>query len=316
MTSAFPGALDSFSTKVDAVDYVLASHINSIQEGIVAAQTAIGQEGNTALCEGRLTLTTAVPVTTADVTNAGTIYFTPFRGNRLALHDGTGWVTHILTEISIAVPNTVATMYDVFCYSNAGTPTLEALVWTNDTTRATALTTLDGVLVKTGATTRRYLGSFRTDDNLSAKCTNSLLRRYLWNYYNRVMRPQRVINASSHTYNVATWRPFNNSQTSSQVQFVIGVLEDAAAFTLVASLTRISTDGQLFEAIGLNSITADGFGSFDAGNMTVVGQLQGAVAVPGFPQVGYNYACALELSTVGASAGTFAAAALSVASLG
>lgn len=30
------------------------------------------------ICQGRLTLTTALPVTTSDVTNAGTIYFAPY----------------------------------------------------------------------------------------------------------------------------------------------------------------------------------------------------------------------------------------------
>lgn len=41
MTTSFPGALDSFSTKVDSVDYVLASHVNNIQDSIVAIQTEI-----------------------------------------------------------------------------------------------------------------------------------------------------------------------------------------------------------------------------------------------------------------------------------
>lgn len=303
MTSAFPGALDSFTTRVDGVDYVLASHMNGVQEGVVSAQTAIGPEGNTALCEGRLTLTTAVPVTTADVSNAGTIYFTPFRGARLALHNGTGWVTHILTEISIAVPNTVATMYDVFCYSNAGTPTLEALVWTNDTTRATALTTLDGVLVKTGATTRRYLGSFRTDDNLSAKCTDTVLRRYLWNYYNRVQKTMTLTEATSHTYNVATWRNWNNASLA-QLYFVVGVLEESFMAVVVPVLIRISTDGSLSVGLGLNSTTAP----IDAGNIfsnTLVATLRGNALNTAFPRVGFNSLNVLEISSVGASAGTF-----------
>ncbi len=46
---------------------------------------------------------------------------------------------------------------------SSGTPTLEALVWTNDTTRATALVRQDGVWSKTGALTRRYLGTVRVD---------------------------------------------------------------------------------------------------------------------------------------------------------
>lgn len=305
MTSAFPGALDSFSTKVDAVDYVLASHINSIQEGIVAAQTAIGPEGNTALCEARLTLTTAVPVTTADVSNVGTIYFTPFRGARLALHNGTGWLTHILTEISIAVPNTTATMYDMFCYSNAGTPTLEALAWTNDTTRATALTTLDGVLVKTGATTRRYLGSFRTDDNLSAKCTDTALRRYLWNYYNRAPKRLAVGNDTSHTYNSGTFRPFNNDAANSQVQLVVGVVEGWLNCLNLGNMSRaLSTDGQPIMSIAINSTATPGGGRLQMSNF--VGGVRVTLVDNMLPVAGYNYIVAMESCTPGTAGATFA----------
>lgn len=41
MASAFPGALDSYTTKVDLVDSVLASHINEPQSAIVAIETHI-----------------------------------------------------------------------------------------------------------------------------------------------------------------------------------------------------------------------------------------------------------------------------------
>src|SRR5665213_2163919 len=43
--------------------------------------------GSNSICDGRLTLTSGVPVTTADVASATTVYFTPYKGNKIALFD-------------------------------------------------------------------------------------------------------------------------------------------------------------------------------------------------------------------------------------
>jgi hypothetical protein len=145
------------------------------------------------ICDFRLTLTTAVPVTTSDVTGATTIYCTPFNGNSIALYDGTNWNLRQSAEFSIALGTlTSGKPYDVFCYDNSGTPTLELLAWTNDTTRATALTRQDGILCKSGALTRRYLGSFYTTSTTTTE--DSFVKRYLFNYYNRVEKPLRGLN--------------------------------------------------------------------------------------------------------------------------
>src|SRR3972149_4877028 len=91
-------------------------------------------------CDGRLTLTSGTPVTTADVTAATSIYFTPYIGDRIAIYDGTRWRLYLFAELTLALGTlTAALPYDVFIYDNAGTLTLEALAWTNGTTRATAL---------------------------------------------------------------------------------------------------------------------------------------------------------------------------------
>lgn len=166
------------------------------------------------MCEFRMTLTTALPVTTADVTAATTVFVAPYKGNRIALYDGTNWVMRSSAQMSIAVPATTSTMYDLFCFDNSGTATLEALAWTNDTTRATALVTQDGVLCKTGALTRRYLGSFRTT-TVSGQTEDSLAKRFVWNYYNRIVRPMRVIETTDNwNYTTSTIRQANNSRKS------------------------------------------------------------------------------------------------------
>ena len=137
---------------------------------------------------GRLTLTTAVPVTTADVTAAGTLFYTPYLHDRIRIYNGTRWRYYTFTERSLALTLTSGKNYDVFIFDNAGTLTLElSAAWTNDTTRADALTTQDAVQVKSGATTRLWLGLIRASGTNVTE--DSLVNRFVVNAYNAVARP-------------------------------------------------------------------------------------------------------------------------------
>ena len=179
-------------------------------------------------CDGRLTLTSLLPVTTANVTGATNIYFTPYKGNRIALYDGTRWRLYTFTEKTLALGTITSGLpYDVYIYDNAGTLTLELLAWTNGTTRATALVLQDGVYCKTGALTRRYLGTFYTTSTTTTEDSDS--KRFLWNYYNRVPRNLKSVETTNTwTYTLATWRQSNNVTTTgvTRVECVIGVAED------------------------------------------------------------------------------------------
>lgn len=207
------------------------------------------------ICEGRLTLTAATPVTTVDVTAATTLRFALYKGNRIALYDGASvWNVRTFTELSIAVPATTSQMYDVWIFDNSGTPALELLAWTNDTTRATALTTQDGILVKTGATTRRYVGSFRTT-TVSGQTEDSATKRYVWNYYNRVRRPLfRKETTSTWNYTTATWRQANAS-TANQVEAVIGLSEDLVELAVAGGAANTNANVGCGVSIGVNSTT-------------------------------------------------------------
>jgi hypothetical protein len=212
-------------------------------------------------CEGRLTLTTAVPVTTADVLAATTIFWTPFRGNHCAVYNGTTWIERTFTELSIVVPATTATLYDVFVFDNSGTLALELTAWTNDTTRATALVLQDGVLVKTGALTRRYLGTFRTT-GVSGQTEDSIAKRYLWNYYNRTRRHlRRYETTASWTYgagNSVNGTRQANANVANQVEVVVGVAESLVEISVMAwasntVVSAMSTYASI--AIGIDSTT-------------------------------------------------------------
>jgi len=239
----------------------------------------------------RLTLTTGVPVTTADVTAATTIYATPKGCNRIALYDSAGVATTVTSaQFSIAVPATTSTMYDLFAYSNAGVATLEALAWTNDTTRATAIVlTTTGSYTKSADLTRRYLGSFRTTA-VSGQTEDSGAKRFLWNYYHRDERPlQRLGADGNYTYTSATIRQVN-ANTANRVELIVGVAE----VTLRLQVTHFSANSSAGQSqqtgIGEDSTTAyvagmvGGTGASSAAN--VYGPL--AAAITKKPVVGYH----------------------------
>ena len=161
------------------------------------------------MCQGRLTTESGVPVSTSDRSNQSTLYFTPYEGSRIALFNGTSWILFTFSEISLALSGlTAGNNYDVFVYSNAGTPTLElGTAWTNASVRATALTKQDGVYVLNGSTTRRYVGTIRA--TAATQTQDTAAQRFVWNYYNRVRRTLAVsFTANSWTYGLTSaFRP-------------------------------------------------------------------------------------------------------------
>lgn len=213
--------------------------------------------GGAAVCEGRLTTETGVAISTSDRTAQATLYFTPFRGNRISVYTGGQWSVRSFTEKSLSLSGLTASLpYDVFIYDNSGTLTLESLVWSSATARATALTTQDGVLVKSGDATRRYLGTFYT--TATGQTEDSLAKRCVWNYYNRVARPLlKTDSTSSWSYTSDTYRQARG-QSANQIEFVQGLSEDAVSAVVNCGMKSgsDSADGRGQVAIGLDSTSA------------------------------------------------------------
>lgn len=249
------------------------------------------------IAEGRLTLTTATPVTTADVTAATTVYYTPYTGNRIALYTGTIWTTSTFTERSLSLSGYAAdTNFDIFLYDNSGTLTLESTAWTNGTTRATAITMQDGVWVKSGTTTRRYLGTIRTTGTIG-QTEDSYAKRFVWNVVNRVARPVRVLEATNTwAYTTATWRQANGA-TGNQIAVIAGIAEDALSLTVGAEATQ--TNGSVIRvAIGEDSTSTPSSASvgraFGTGASAQYGPTASGVWIPA---LGYHFYAWLEWST-------------------
>ena len=206
---------------------------------------------------GRLTLTTGTAVTTADVTAATTIYFTPYKSDRLALYDGTNWRVYSFTEKSLALGTlTSGTNYDVFAYASGGAVTLDSsslVAWTSNTARATNIVQQNGVWVKSGATNYRYLGTIRTTSTTTTE--DSALNRFVFNASNRVRRAmKRYETTANWTYNSITYRPWNNS-TSNRVQMVVGLDEDSVRVDFGAYVYCSTSGVAIYIALGLDSTT-------------------------------------------------------------
>ena len=211
---------------------------------------------------GRLTLTSTVPVPTSDVTAATTIYFTPYAGDYIALYTSSAWKNYTFSEISIAVPASTNTIYDVFAVDSSGSVILQTVAWASDSARATGLSYQDGVLVKTGGLGSRYLGSFRTT-GVSGQTEDSQLKRYVFNYYNRVNRFLFATDPSGGwTYTTAAFRQAN-ANAANQVQFVCGLVEDIVSIQVqgLANNSNVTGAVTIASGIGINSTTVNsGFG--------------------------------------------------------
>lgn len=259
------------------------------------------------LAGGRLTLTTATPILTASVSGAATLYWTPYLHATIGLYTGSAWILYEFAEMSIALSGgTASRMHDVFLDYNDGTPALSLTAWTNDTTRATALTTQDGVYVLTGDTQKRYLGSIYI--SASNQCnfifgatgaggTAAFLD--LWNENNRVEVITEIRDTTnSWTYATSSWREANNS-AGNRATFVVGRQVWPAHGIYNAISSASSSQGRI--GVGYDSTTAVNGGSIGIYSDT---QTESMVALRSvFPQAGRHYMSAMEY--VGSGTHTF-----------
>jgi len=112
--------------------------------GSVKTATTAGSSGFVT-SGGRLTLTSATPVLTSDVSASGTVYYALYAHDQVPIYDGTNWTNTTFTELSNVLANSTVgnagpaagaadNNYDMFVWSNGGTMTLtRGPVWTNTT---------------------------------------------------------------------------------------------------------------------------------------------------------------------------------------
>lgn len=247
-------------------------------------------------CQGRLTLESGIAVSTTNQAAKTNLYFTPYGGEHVSLFDGTRWKLYAFSEVTLALGTlTSGKNYDVFLYDNAGTLTLElSAAWTNDTTPADSIANQNGIAVKSGATTRRWLGTIRTTSTTTTE--DSLTKRFVWNLYNRTPRHLLVTEtADTWSYLTNTVRQANGN-AANKVEYVVGLSLERVEAKVLAScaLTGNSTLGAKV-GVGVDSTTAlsnirqVGYNS-NAGGL--FGPIGGSYV--GFPGIGYHYLAWLE----------------------
>jgi hypothetical protein len=196
------------------------------------------------VCDGRLSnkstdyLLSNIATYSGEQHAEAKVYYHRHCGDSIALYDGTNWNLHTIPATPIELSTTgfydagvgLPTPYDIFIYSNAGTLTLEGTKWASRTARTTALVRQNGILVKSGATTRRYLGTVAiwSDDKIYMRkrpIVSSGLSEALClvrNAYNQIIEPYYngyLVSSVTSAITDGVWR----SVPSATVGYINGV---------------------------------------------------------------------------------------------
>ncbi len=270
----------------------------------------IASAGAGIMPQGRITLTTAVPVTTSNVTGATTVYYTPYQGNKVPIYNGTSFADTSFSEVSQATtdntksPAAVAAnkVYDLFVWSDSGTVRCtRGPAWTNDTTRGYNLTMVSGVLLNESAITNgpaasrgTYVGTIYSD--ASSQINDSLTLRHVWNSYNQLDRPMLATDTTdTWTYTTDTWRQAR-ATTSNQVDWVQGLSQHPVA--LRCSAATANSGGGIYAGVGIGisstSVDSSQIRSGGVSDTTAAGWT--LAQYKGFPGVGRNTGVWLERS--------------------
>lgn len=247
---------------------------------VKASGTAVVTSGGgnvTPTFGGRLTLTSAAPVLTTDTTGATTIYYALYTSDQVPIYDGSAFVSTTFTELSLAVgTKTSGANYDIFIYSNSGTPTLIfGPAWTSDTARGTGAGTTELERVKgiwtnkvdisggPAANRGTYLGTIRTTSTTATGCRFGQASSstggmwFVWNAYNRVPVDLVVFDSTaSWTYNSATWRQAN-AAAGNKVEYVAGLAFESVTADVVCGCERPAAQKACAVGIGVDSTSSN-----------------------------------------------------------
>jgi hypothetical protein len=173
--------------------------------------------------------------------------------------------------------------------------------WTDNTTRADAIVQKDGIWCKSGALTRRLVGTIRTTG--TATTEDSLLRRLVWNSDNRIQRPlRRNETTSSWAYNSTTWRAVMASAANS-LEWVAGLSDRVIHLVAEGPITNSASNAGCYSialTAGSTSPVADVVARGGAGDTPYT-----SARLIRFSTIGYNIATWIERTATTTGACTF-----------
>ena len=273
----------------------LANQISRLERALYRTTPDTGHD-LPIFARGRLTLTSGIPVLTANVIGAATLYFTPYLG------------CYDFSEVPFALgPLAANTNHDIFLENLS---VLSATAWATATARATTLTRYQGYLSLTGDSAKRYVGSIRigatkgqTDMILeggNGTVVATPARLFVWNHYNRIFQRAKVSEAGAWGYGPGGFRQMNNS-ANNQLEFIIGLSEDAVQ--AMGKVQAAITDTENINvSIGLDVVNAAAVDSQQ--NAFLFTGITGATLsmssfYNGYPGIGYHFLAPIEAAGAG-----------------
>lgn len=254
---------------------------------------------------GRLTAASGQPITTSDVATTR-IFYTPFVGNLINIYDGSAnWVLYTYSEIGLTMPTSTA-VYDVYITNSSGSLTLTTQAWNGDFARQTSsLVIQNGMGVNGNALNQLYLGTVYSS---SGVVRDQAAFRYLYNWYNQVDRPMRVVSSSNAwSYSTNAVRQAN-ADAANALSFVVGGpamvrmdLQHAARATSAAYI-------EMATGIGVNTttvFTTSGTNDYLAVSSAATAWQPLTARYVGYPAIGRNTFNWLEFVNGNVTSATF-----------
>jgi hypothetical protein len=278
---------------VNGQEYVLiySATLSGGFPGFFLEQPAVGGGTSTGLGGtpgGRLTLQSATPIMTSSQTTPQTVFYAPYVNQFVPIWNGStlqqyNFCSSLSDQVGLSLVMggsaswPITNNFDVFVTLNVGVPVLASVQWTNQTTRATALSIFGGMLTNATTATMRlsasstlsvptnqgtFLGSFST---VNANGQSAFLygsaasgggNAYLGicNYYNKALFTTGVEDTGApYTYTTATARNARGSGTNI-IQYIQSDSERAVSSCYVAaSQTTSNASADVVTGLGVAS---------------------------------------------------------------
>ena len=260
------------------------SELSSVSSQVAALQSALSTLS--AVPQGRLTLTSGVPVLASGVTAAAAVYYTPTLGNQIPIWNGSSIVITTFTELTLTLNSnhSANNIYDLFVINDAGTLRLvSGPAWSTATAGAgargtgagtTELNRTVGILTNAAAMTARYgattvsvnancatyVGSMwmdGTNGQVTCHTAYGQARKWgLWNAYNRAPITLRAGDPTTSWATSASGWAIANGDTNNKLTVFQGLAEEVVFARLSQRATHETNTGSFFIGIGVNSTSA------------------------------------------------------------
>jgi hypothetical protein len=233
------------------------------------------------------------------------LYLVPYNSTVIALYDGSAWVYRSpVGTVKAEGPFPPNTNYAVYAYWDGTTVQLELTNSTNNSVQ-------DGVQVKNGDPSRRYIGAVRS--GWYGAILDNRAQRFVWNRHNQVPHPILKTYLSGWSFSgTNSWRPVSGNPANGRVEVMVGEAHGGwaphSATAISVSVTGMCTSSLngywVAAGIGINSTTSVPMNAAQTNELDVAGPNSYAhisSSYEGYLFPGYNTVNWLEIGMMGAT---------------